>query len=106
MGVRDSKLLESSEEIQRRTNPDHQPALFDVGEAWENIWWDMPEFVMEDATPAYKIVVNLMTYEDLQEFAELMGQKFTTSTKSAWYPTDKMDPAPGRWRYVDDDTAE
>ena len=49
-------------------------------------WVGMPEFVQEKQEPYAKINFRFETEEDLQEFAELIGQKLTQKTKSAWYP--------------------
>jgi len=52
----------------------------------EKEWQDMPEFVQEQQRPFSKIIVRCETEEDLQEFAELIGQKLTSKTKSIWHP--------------------
>ena len=52
----------------------------------EKEWQDMPEFVQEQQKPFSKIIVRCETEEDLQEFAELIGQKLTPKTKSIWHP--------------------
>lgn len=49
-------------------------------------WNDMPEFISEKVEPFSKIIVRFDTEEDLQEFAELIGQKLTPKTKSIWHP--------------------
>lgn len=49
-------------------------------------WKGMPEFVQEKQEPYAKIIFRFENEEDLQEFAELIGQKLTKKTKSAWYP--------------------
>ena len=50
-------------------------------------WKDMPEFIQENTEESFsKIVVRFRTEEDLQKFAELIGQKLTGKTKSIWYP--------------------
>lgn len=53
---------------------------------WENEWKDMPEFVQEKKEPYSKIIVRFDTEEDLQEFANLIGQRLTNKTKSIWHP--------------------
>jgi len=49
-------------------------------------WGGMPEFVQEKQEPYSKIIFRFANEEDLQEFAELIGQKLTSKTKSAWHP--------------------
>lgn len=49
-------------------------------------WQQMPEFVQEKQEPYAQIVFRFETEEDLTEFAELIGQRLTPKTKSAWYP--------------------
>jgi len=48
-------------------------------------WQGMPEFISND--PCYKkVVVNFDNENDVREFFSLIGQGFTDSTKSIWYP--------------------
>ena len=49
-------------------------------------WKQMPEFVQEKQEPFAQIIFRFETEQDLAEFAELIGQKLTSKTKSAWYP--------------------
>lgn len=49
-------------------------------------WVGMPEFVQEKKEPFSKITVRFETEEDLNNFAELIGQKLTPKTKSIWHP--------------------
>lgn len=53
---------------------------------WEDEWTDMPEFDMVDQSPKRKIVVSFRNDEDVQKFAELIGQNITPKQKSLWYP--------------------
>ena len=46
----------------------------------------MPEFVQKKQEPFSKIIFRFETEEDLNAFAELIGQKLTPKTKSAWFP--------------------
>ncbi|MDH3325875.1 MAG: hypothetical protein OEM38_04055 [Gammaproteobacteria bacterium] len=50
------------------------------------IWDGMPEFVQEKKEPYSKIIFRFENEDDLQEFAELIGQKLTSKTKSSWHP--------------------
>jgi len=56
---------------------------------WKDMWWGMPEFVMKDASPQRRIVMNFMTEEDVKEFAEKLGIRINKRTDSAWYPGQK-----------------
>lgn len=49
-------------------------------------WRDMPEFEMEDLTSYRKIYVHFRNEEDIQKFAELVGQKISPKQKSLWFP--------------------
>jgi hypothetical protein len=51
-----------------------------------DFWVDMPEFVQEKKEPYSKIIFRFECEDDLQEFAEKIGQKLTSKTKSSWYP--------------------
>ena len=54
-------------------------------ENWKKEWQDMPEFEMEDLSSFRKIVVHFRNQEDIDKFAELIGQKITKAP-SLWYP--------------------
>jgi hypothetical protein len=63
--------------------------FFDVeedGDTWKDHWQNMPEFVQKKQNPYAKIIFRFETEEDLQDFSELLGQKLTSNTKSAWHP--------------------
>ena len=55
-------------------------------EEWKKQWVGMPEFVQESQKPYAQIIFRFDNEESLQEFAELIGQKLTNKTKSAWHP--------------------
>jgi len=61
---------------------DKKDEVFD----WKKEWKDMPEFVQEKQTPYAKVIFRFNNEEDLQEFADIIGQKLTSKTKSAWHP--------------------
>ena len=46
-------------------------------ESWKKEWQDMPEFEMKDLSSFRKIVVHFRNQEDIDKFAELIGQKIT-----------------------------
>lgn len=52
----------------------------------ENLWYGMPEFQQEKQEPYAKIIFRFESEEDLQEFADMIGQKLTSKTKSSWHP--------------------
>jgi hypothetical protein len=57
-------------------------APFDPRAEWEG----MPEFEQPNALAPYSIKVHFMTIEDMQQFAELMQQTITESTKYIYFP--------------------
>tara|TARA_R100000544_G_C2219633_1_gene56662 strand:+ start:116 stop:358 length:243 start_codon:yes stop_codon:yes gene_type:complete len=61
-----------------------QDELFEL--AWQKEWQDMPEFVQEKQEPYSKLIVRFANDEDLQEFADLIGQRLNAKTKSIWHP--------------------
>lgn len=63
-----------------------QVTLIDKGEAWENHWKGMPEFVSKDLMPFKTIYVHFETRKEMDEFAKLVNQKITLDTQSIWYP--------------------
>jgi hypothetical protein len=52
----------------------------------ETEWKGMPEFVQDKQEPYAKIIIRFRNQEDLDEFANLVGQKLTAKTKSMWHP--------------------
>ena len=69
-------------------------------EEWKKEWQDMPEFEMEDLSSFRKIVVHFRNQEDIDKFAELIGQKITKAP-SLWYPEWKKRRYADK-RYVDE----
>ena len=67
---------------------------------WKDEWQDMPEFEMEDLSSFRKIVVHFRNQEDIDKFAELIGQKITKAP-SLWYPEWKKRRYADK-RYVDE----
>ena len=52
----------------------------------DNEWEGMPEFKQQKQEPYSKIIVRFDNEDDLQEFAEMIGQKLTSKSKSIWHP--------------------
>ena len=69
-------------------------------EEWKKEWQDMHEFEMEDLSSFRKIVVHFRNQEDIDKFAELIGQKITKAP-SLWYPEWKKRRYADK-RYVDE----
>lgn len=68
----------------------------------DELWWGMPEFVQGKVEPFSKIIVRFETEQDLQDFAETIGQKLTRKTKSIWHPHKPHRlPQKGVWRNAD-----
>lgn len=67
---------------------------------WRQHWWGMPSFVMGNSCPAYQVIVNFFTFEDMQEFARRLDVPIQQSTRSIWFPPDKSEK-PGDWVYSD-----
>lgn len=78
-----------------------QPALFEIGEPWENDWQGMPEFVQEDLTPYKTVYVHFADRADMDNFSRLLGQKLTFDTKSIWYPRAEIGRMMNK-RFVDE----
>jgi hypothetical protein len=53
---------------------------------YDEHWLGMPEFIQEKQEPYAKIIIRVNNKKDLDELSSLLGQKFTTKTKSAWFP--------------------
>lgn len=53
---------------------------------WRNHWTGMPEYIQEENGPWKSIAVKFASEQDMQNFAELIGQSLTDKTKSTWHP--------------------
>lgn len=73
-------------DLEQLTVIDGQLSFVDPDEWWKEHWWGMPEFVQEDAKPWKSMYVHFRNRDDLIEFAQLIGQRLTSDTPSAWYP--------------------
>ncbi len=78
-----------------------QQNFFDKGEAWEDTWEGMPEFVQEDQSPHQSILVHFASIEDRQKFSELIDQTITIKTQSVWYPAAEIGTYADK-RYIDE----
>ena len=56
----------------------------------DELWKDMPEFEQEDVSTR-AIIVHFKTEQDVQAFAEVIGQKLTEKTRAIWYPEAKQE---------------
>lgn len=62
-------------------------SLFENEEEWRKEWVDMPEFIQHKTEKPYaQITFRFACEEDLNNFSELINQKLTKKTKSAWFP--------------------
>lgn len=59
-------------------------------------WRGMPEYTNVDQTSFRKIVVHFRNAEDVQRFAELVGQKLGQKLKSIWFPEAEI----GRYAHL------
>jgi hypothetical protein len=46
----------------------------------------MPEFIQEDQSPFKSLLIHFKTRNDMDAFAQLIGQRITKRTKFIWYP--------------------
>jgi len=53
---------------------------------YQKEWQGMPEFEQEDLSAWKSITIHFDSMDNLQNFAELVGQTLTEKTKSIWYP--------------------
>lgn len=68
------------------TQNNNQLSFVDHDEWWKEHWMGMPEFNQDDTKPWKSIHVHFRSYDDLQAFAELIGQRMTANTPFVWYP--------------------
>jgi hypothetical protein len=84
-----------------------QPSLFDlesfeepVDESWRDEWKDMPEFVQEKQEAYATINVRFRDQQDLDDFAQRIGQRLTSRTKAIYHPQLPRGTNTHKW-YVD-----
>jgi len=78
-----------------------QFSLLEVDTKWEKEWQNMPEFIQEDLQPWKTLLVHFKDIEDLQDFAEVIGQKLTDQTRSKWHPATEFMKT-SHYRYIDE----
>jgi hypothetical protein len=52
----------------------------------QELWFNMPDFNQKKQLPYAKIIIRVDSEQDLMELAKRLDQKFTSKTKSAWFP--------------------
>jgi len=55
----------------------------------EKEWTGMPEFEQKDLSAFQSIHVHCKTREDVEKFAQLVGQAISEKTRAIWYPEAK-----------------
>jgi hypothetical protein len=76
----------------------YAPKMADPPFRPEDHWRGMPEFFQQDLRPARTLRVHFENDEDVQKFAELVGQKITPKTKYIYFPAAEVeDVANLRW---------
>jgi hypothetical protein len=46
----------------------------------------MPEFEQDDLRPVKRLTVSFLTVDDVERFAQLVGQKITMQTDGIYFP--------------------
>jgi hypothetical protein len=69
----------------------YAPKITDPPFRPEDHWRGMPEFFQQDLMPARTLFVHFEKDEDVQKFAELVGQKITPKTKYIYFPAVEVD---------------
>jgi hypothetical protein len=84
--LRETELVQDDAELRKLLNAVAGRTLPPPDVDYEAHWQGMPEFEQDDLTAAHSVKVHFGSLEDLQAFAELVGQKLTEKTRSIWYP--------------------
>ncbi len=84
-----------------------QTSLFadDEHKAWAAEWQGMPEYTMKDLTPFKSIYVHFENSRDVAEFARMVDQKITPTTRYIWFPEPNIMTVQDK-RFVDEGTEE
>ena len=53
-------------------------------------WKGMPEFEQKDLSAFQSIHIHFKTQEDINKFAELIGQEVTPKTRALWFPKAEL----------------
>lgn len=71
---------------------------------WHAEWQNMPEYSHEDLAPRFQIIMNFACAADLDEFAQLIGQKISHAvgrqSKSFWFPAQEINRMTNK-RYIE-----
>lgn len=95
-----TKYAESENPYKDIENP--QELLFDVQSEWQKHWQNMPEFVQNRQTEYAMITVRFRNQQDLDDFGQLIGQKFHRNSKRTWFPPLPKTAESSKWRYTDE----
>lgn len=61
-------------------------SFFSDLEPWKKEWTGMPEYNQRDKTPIQSILIHFESEKDREDFAKLINQKITSTTKFLWFP--------------------
>jgi hypothetical protein len=71
-----------------------QVALFaeDEMNPWAEHWQNMPQYVVEDLTPKFQVIVSFSCEADVADFGALIGQPVKANTNARqvqpmWFPS-------------------
>ncbi len=73
-----------------------------ASEDWKDHWKGMPDFEQNQAH-FKKISVKFRNEEDLQKFADLVGQKLTPKSSGIWFPAPETPLESTLYRWFDDE---
>ncbi len=65
---------------------DNQVAMFENFESWKQEWQGMPSYDNSKQEAFATLTIRFSNQQNLNDFAKLIGQDITESTKSIWYP--------------------
>ncbi len=74
--------------------------LFEIPADWQEQWQGMPEFVQNRQREYAKIIVRFRSKEDLDDFAQLIGQRLNRLSQCTWHPELHKGEIQGRKKYV------
>ena len=94
------KPQDDSIPVIKQADDQPQPMLLETGEAWDNIWQNMPEYKSKDLMPFKTIYVHFEKREYMEAFAKLLDQKITLETQSIWFPELEINDLINK-KYVD-----
>ncbi len=101
----DKQMLERFVQEDEPLIDPEQTSLFaeDEHKAWADEWKGMPEFDQKNLQPFKSIYVHFENSRDVAQFAAMVDQKITPTTRYIWFPEPNIVTVQDK-RFYDDES--